>query len=92
MRKIVSVMAAVGMVAALTASAFAAEPSAALNGIPLLKTGEVGITDLGDGVDAMATVKDVVVDSSEVIDTGLGDVAENLDPYATVKDVVKDAR
>ncbi|MCB6366593.1 hypothetical protein LI291_10460 [Intestinibacillus massiliensis] len=96
MRKIVSVMAAVGMVAALSASAFAAQLPIASNGVQPPKTPLVGVTELGEGVSIDDVAKDDVLAPSNPAPADLGEAAANpgavLGAGASASDTAKDIR
>lgn len=96
MRKIVSVMAAVGMVAALSASAFAAQLPIAPTKDGDLQNKEVYVADLGEGVSIDDVAKDDVLAPSNPAPAELGEAAANpgavLGAGASASDTAKDIR
>ena len=90
MKKIASVLAAVGMMAALSASAFAAELPAASNGAQPMKNAEVGVTELGVGVstDDVASCILFAPGDEEYVANAVDELGDGVNVTDVAKDIV----
>ncbi len=95
MKKILSIMVAAGVIAALSISAFASEASPKFNNSPITKA-ETFVADLGEGLSADTSVADAVLDHGEkegvvLVEGGeecSTEIGDGLSAEDTVKDVM----